>query len=43
VRGKVHTGVWCGNLRQEEHLKDPNVDGRIILRRVFEKWDEGME
>jgi hypothetical protein len=22
-------------------LEDPGVDGRIILRRFFRKWDEG--
>jgi len=21
------------------HLEDPSVDGRIILRRIFRKWD----
>jgi hypothetical protein len=26
----------------EEHLKDPGVDGRIILRCIFRKWDEGV-
>ena len=24
------------------HLEDPVVDGRIILKRIFEKWDGGM-
>jgi hypothetical protein len=24
-------------------LKDPVVDGRIILKSIFEKWDEGMD
>jgi hypothetical protein len=31
----VHTEVWWGNLREG----DPVVDGRIILKRIFEKWD----
>jgi len=22
-----------------DHLKDPSVDGRIILRWIFKKWD----
>jgi hypothetical protein len=30
--------LW-GNLREREHLKDPDVDGRIILRWIFRKWD----
>ena len=24
--------VWCGNLRERDHLGDPGIDGRIILR-----------
>ena len=24
---------------ERDHLRDPEVDGRIILRRVFRKWD----
>jgi hypothetical protein len=32
-RGKVHTGFFkLGNLRVRDHLEDPGVDGRIILR-----------
>jgi len=31
-RGEVYTGFWWGNLRKREHLEDPVVDGRIILR-----------
>jgi hypothetical protein len=33
------TGFWWGNLREGGHLKDPGVDGRIILKLIFEKWD----
>jgi hypothetical protein len=28
---------------KEDHLKDPGVDGRIILKWIFEEWDEGMD
>ena len=35
----MHTGFWWGNLRDGDHLKDPGVDGRIILKRIFEKWE----
>jgi hypothetical protein len=28
-----------GKLREREHLEDPGVDGRIILRWIFRKWD----
>ena len=30
-----------GNLREREHLGDPDVYGRIILRWFFRKWDMG--
>jgi hypothetical protein len=23
------------------HLEDPGIDGRIIIRRIFRKWDVG--
>jgi len=34
--GEVHTGFWWGNLRERDHLENPGVDGRIIL-----KWITG--
>jgi hypothetical protein len=37
-RGKVHTGVWWGDLREGDHLKDQGVDGRMILKWIFKKW-----
>jgi len=33
---------WCGNLRERDHLGDPGVDGRTILRWTFRKWDVGV-
>jgi hypothetical protein len=32
---------WWGNLRERNHLGDPGVDARIILRWIFRKWDVG--
>jgi len=39
----VHTWFWCGILREGDHLEFSGVDGRIILRWIFRKWDEGMD
>jgi len=35
--GVVYTGFWWGNLRERDHLGDPGVDGRIILRWIFQE------
>jgi hypothetical protein len=37
----VHTGFWCGNLRERGHLENIGVDGRMILDWICRKWDEG--
>jgi len=38
-RGVGCTGFWWGNLRERDHWGDPYVDGRIILRWIFRKWE----
>jgi hypothetical protein len=30
---------WWGDLREGDHLGDPDADGRIILKWNFKKWD----
>ena len=40
--GEAFTGIWWGNLKERHHLGDPGVDGRIILRWIFRKWDVGV-
>jgi len=35
----VHIGFWWGNPREREHLQDLGVDGRIILKLIYKKWD----
>jgi len=37
----VYTGLWWGNLRERDHLEDPSVSGRLILRWIFRKWYGG--
>jgi hypothetical protein len=38
-RGEVYSGFWLGNLRERDHLEDPGVEGRIIIRWIFRKRD----
>jgi hypothetical protein len=38
----VRTGFCYGDLREGDHLGDAGVDGRIILKWLFKKWDGGM-
>jgi len=38
-RGDVYTGFWWGNLKERDLWGDPGLDGRIILRWIFRKWD----
>jgi hypothetical protein len=38
-KSEVYTGFWWGDLRVGDHLGDPGADGRIILKRIFKKWD----
>jgi hypothetical protein len=32
---------WWKNLRERDHLGDPGLDGRIIIRWISRKWDVG--
>jgi hypothetical protein len=41
-RGEAYTGFWYGSLNERDHLGETGVDWRIILRRVFRKWDVGV-
>jgi hypothetical protein len=35
--GEVCTGLWWGNLREGDHWRDPDVDGRKIISWIFRK------
>jgi hypothetical protein len=39
---EAFTGFWWGNLSVRDHLGDPGLVGRIILRWIFRKWDMGV-
>jgi hypothetical protein len=31
--------ILVGRVREGDHLGDPGIDGRIILKWIFKKWD----
>ena len=41
-RGEAYIRFWWVNLRERNHLEDTGVDGRIILRWIFRKWNVGV-
>jgi hypothetical protein len=40
-RGAVYR-VLVGNMKERGYLRDPGVDGGIILRRIFRNWELEM-
>jgi hypothetical protein len=30
--------IWMGDLKERDHLKDIDIDERIILERILGKW-----
>jgi hypothetical protein len=37
-RGEAYTGCWWSNMMKRDHLEDPGIDGRMILRCIFREW-----
>jgi hypothetical protein len=41
VTGGTCVLVYVIDLREGDHLGNPGVDGRIILKLIFREWDWG--
>jgi len=41
-RVEAFTRFCWGNLKERDHWGDPGLEGRIILRWIFRKWDVGV-
>jgi hypothetical protein len=41
-RGEGCTGFWWGNMKERNNWGDSGLDRKIILRRIFRKWDMGV-
>ena len=35
----MYTGFWWEDLMETDHLKDQDIEGKIILKWMFKKWD----
>jgi hypothetical protein len=43
-RGAYKYKIWWGNLlKLRDHLEDPGIDWRVILKWIFRKWDGGID
>jgi hypothetical protein len=38
-KGAVPTGFWWRDLRERAHLKNVNIDGRILLKCILTTWN----
>jgi hypothetical protein len=38
-RQELDTGLCWEDLTERDHLENPCLDGRIILKLIFRKWD----
>jgi hypothetical protein len=36
---RVHTAFWGGKLKEGDHVKDPGVEEKTILKLVLNKYD----
>jgi hypothetical protein len=40
--GEMHKGFCWRDLRKTDHMEHLGLDGRIILKRIRKKWNEGV-
>jgi hypothetical protein len=38
----AYIGFWWGNLRERDHLGDPGIDEKVILKWIIRQWDVGV-
>jgi len=38
----MYTGFCWGDVRERDHLEDPGIFGRKILKCICSKWDRDM-
>ena len=36
----MHTGLWWENEKKRDHLEELDVDGRIILKLIFDRFEK---
>jgi hypothetical protein len=41
--GEVYAGFWWVNLTEGDHFEDLVIDGRIVVKWIFDKWDGGID
>jgi hypothetical protein len=39
----MRTGLWWGNVKERDHVEGLGVDGSVILKWIFKKWEWGMD
>jgi hypothetical protein len=37
--GEVHTEFWWGDVTERDRLENIGVDGTIMIKWIFKKWD----